>query len=526
MNTPPEHKPLAVLVGAGPGDISLITTAGLRWLGRADCVVYDRLANPSLLKACREGAEMIYVGKGPDRHEMTQEKINQLLVDKVHEGKLVVRLKGGDPFIFGRGSEECDALAAAGLEFRVVPGLTSSIAAGAFAGIPLTDRRCGPTLALVTGHEDPTAAPPPGHEPKGDAQDSGRIDWGALAKIDTVVFYMGVANLPMIARRLMDAGRDGQTPAAIVERASTVRQRTITGTLATIADLAKEANIRPPALTIVGQVVALRKRIAWLEKLPLWGKTILVTRSRMQASVLAEQLAELGAEVIESATIDIQPAPSAPIDQALLQVRDGAFDWLVLTSPNGTRAIFERMDAIGMDARGLAKVKIAAVGPGTAEAMRQLLIHPDLIAEQFTTESLAASLAKQIAGNAGKRVLLMRADIATPVLAQTLEAAGASVQDVVAYRTVRPASLPPEALEALRERRVHWITFTSSSTVENFLAMTADAPQDLSGIKLAAIGPVTAETLKAHGLNPTAVAQPHTIAALVQTILNAEHPQA
>ena len=523
MNIHGEHKPMAVLVGGGPGDISLITTAGLRWLGRADCVVYDRLANPSLLKACRQGAEMIYVGKGPDRHEMTQEKINQLLVDKVREGKLVVRLKGGDPFIFGRGAEECDALAAAGLTFRVVPGITSSIAAGAFAGIPLTDRRCGPALALVTGHEDPTAAPP-GDSPKGDAQDSGRIDWGALAKIDTVVFYMGVANLSMIGRRLMDAGRNGQTPAAVVERASTVRQRTITGTLATIADLAKQANIRPPALTIVGQVVALRKRIAWLEKLPLWGRTILVTRSRMQASALAEQLAELGAEVIESATIDIQPAPAPPIDQGLLQVRDGGFDWLVLTSPNGARAIFERMDAIGMDARGLAKVKIAAVGPGTAEAMRQHLIRPDLIAEQFTTESLAASLAKQIAGQAGKRVLLMRADIATPALAQTLAEAGANVQDVVAYRTVRPVALPPEALEALRERRVHWITFTSSSTVENFLAMTADAPPDLSGIKLAAIGPVTAETMKARGLNPTVVAQPHTIDALVQTIVEAERP--
>ncbi len=521
MNTPQEHRPLAVLVGAGPGDISLITTAGLRWLGRADCVVYDRLANPSLLKACREGAEMIYVGKGPDRHEMTQEKINQLLVDKVREGKLVVRLKGGDPFIFGRGSEECDALAAAGLEFRVVPGLTSSIAAGAFAGIPLTDRRCGPTLALVTGHEDPNAAPAPAPH-KADAQDSGRIDWGALAKIDTVVFYMGVANLPMIARRLMEAGRDGQTPAAIVERASTVRQRTITGTLATIADLAKRENIRPPALTIVGQVVALRKRIAWLEKLPLWGKTILVTRSRMQASALADQLAELGAEVIESATIDIQPAPAAPINQALLEVRDGAFDWLVLTSPNGARAVFERMDAIGMDARGLAKVKIAAVGPGTAEAMRQHLIHPDLIAEQFTTESLAGSLARQVAGDAGKRVLLMRADIATPLLAQTLGAAGANVQDIVAYRTVRPATLPPEALEALRENRVNWVTFTSSSTVENFLAMTAADPRILSGIKLAAIGPVTAETMKAHGLTPTVIAQPHTIDALVKTIVDAE----
>ena len=300
-----------------------------------------------------------------------------------------------------------------------------------------------------------------------------------------------------------------------------MRQRTITGTLATLAELARQANIRPPALTIVGQVVALRKRIAWLEKLPLWGRTILVTRSRMQASALADQLAELGAEVIESATIDIQPAPAAPIDQALLEVRDGSFDWLVLTSPNGARAVFERMDAIGMDARGLAKVKIAAVGPGTAEAMRQRLIQPDLIAEQFTTESLAESLAQQIAGGAGKRVLLMLADIATPLLAQTLAAAGANVRDVVAYRTVRPSALPPEALDALRENRVHWITFTSSSTVENFLAMTADNPQNLSGIQLAAIGPVTADTLKAHGLTPTVVANPHTIDALVRTIVEA-----
>jgi uroporphyrinogen III methyltransferase/synthase len=242
----------------------------------------------------------------------------------------------------------------------------------------------------------------------------------------------------------------------------------------------------------------------------------------MQASALADQLAELGAEVIESATIDIQPAPAPPIDQALLGVRDGAFDWLVLTSPNGARAVFERMDAIGMDARGLAKVKIAAVGPGTAEAMRQHLIHPDLIAEQFTTESLAGSLAQRIVGESGKRVLLMRADIATPALARTLAEAGANVHDVVAYRTVRPATLPPEATEALSEGRVHWITFTSSSTVENFLAMTAGAPLDLSGIKLAAIGPVTADTMKGHGLIPTVVAQPHTIDALVNTIVEAE----
>ncbi|MFB3891105.1 MAG: uroporphyrinogen-III C-methyltransferase [Phycisphaerae bacterium] len=560
-------KGLAVLVGAGPGDKSLATAAALEWLARADCVIYDRLANPALLACCRDDAELIYVGKGAEhewhghpahesqgplapaisRHgqdargthgqdahatsETSQDQINSLLVAKCREHRLVVRLKGGDPFIFGRGGEECDALAEAGIDFRVVPGVTAGVAAGAFAGIPLTDRRCGPTLAFVAGHEDP-------------ARGQSAIDWAALARIDTVVFYMGVANLATIAMKLMAAGRAADTPAAVIERAATPRQRTIEGTLGTIADTAARAAVRPPAVIIVGNVVAMRKRLAWFDRLPLAGKTVLVTRARAGASELAARLAELGADVMDAPTIEISfgvPPSStlggAALDSALRRAAAGEFDWLALTSPNGVEAVFRRLSAMGLDARALARVKIAAVGPGTAAALAARSIMADLVPAQYTTEALATAIIEAIGKTSPPRILLARADIATPALPDALRKAGAAVEEVTAYRTLRPSSLPPRAIEALREKRVDWITFTSSSTVENFLSLLADSVTEedflpssppalspssgaalLATVKLAAIGPVTADTLKAHGLVPTVVADPHTIAALVDAM--------
>jgi len=498
---------LAVLVGAGPGEADLVTVAGARWLSRADVVLYDRLVGERLLDACRKDAELIYVGKRPGAHALSQEHINDLLIERCRAGKLVVRLKGGDPLVFGRGGEEADALAAAGVDYRIVPGVTAAVAAGACAGIPLTDRRAASTVAFVTGHEDPDKGEP-------------AVDYGALAGIDTVVFYMGVGNLPAIAERLIAAGRGPETPVALVQNAARPNQRTVTATLATAADEADRHNVRPPAVLIVGRVVALRDRLAWLEKLPLWGTTVLVTRARRQASRLAQRLADLGAHVIECPTIEVQPPEDFWKVDAALGRLDG-LDWLVLTSPNGSAALIGRMRELGLDARSLAGARIAAVGPATADVLREHFVEPDLLPETFTTQALGEALTAGELTKA-KRVLLARADVATDVLPNMLRAAGAIVEEVAIYRTVRPAALPDAALAALRERRADWITFTSSSTVENLLDLLADEDVALQGVLLASIGPVTTQTLVDRGLTPAVTADVHTIDGLIDAIAGHE----
>jgi uroporphyrinogen III methyltransferase/synthase len=496
---------LAVLVGAGPGDPGLITAAALNWLAQADTVLYDRLANPSFLAGCRLDAELIYVGKGPGAHAMTQEQINELLVKKTAEGKLVVRLKGGDPLIFGRGGEEADALVNAELPFRIVPGVTAAIAAGACAGIPLTDRRLASTVTFITGHEDPT-------------KDESVINYDALAGLDTLVFYMGVGNLPAITGRLISAGRSADEPVALVQNATLPTQRTVVATLATAASAAEANNIRPPALLIVGKVVTLREKLAWMEKLPLFGRTVLVTRTREQASKLTDQLVAHGANVIECPTIEIQPPVDfSKLDKALAEIK--SFDWLVLTSPNGANGLLARMKHLGLDGRDLGSARIAAVGPATADVLNEHFLHPDLMPKTFTTQALGKALAAQV--SKGERVLLARADIATNELPDILRGAGAEVTETVAYRTVRPAGLPDDALRALSAGKVDWVTFTSSSTAENFLALVKGAGVDLSALKLASIGPVTTETLVAAGLTPTVEAKKHTIPGLVRAILEA-----
>ena len=502
----PQHG-LVVLVGAGPAGAGLICVEGLGWLRSAQVVIYDRLVSPALLELPPPNAERIYVGKTPAGESISQDRINELLVAKCRAGKLVVRLKGGDPLVFGRGGEEAEALAAAGLPFRIVPGVTAAVAAAAYAGIPLTDRRTASSVAFVTGREDP-------------AKQASAINWGALAGIDTLVFYMGVGKLPEIAERLIGSGRPGGTPAAVVERAGTLSQHTVVATLETIAERARSAGVQPPAVVIVGDVVKMRDRLAWLERLPLFGRTVLVTRARRQASQLAEQLGWLGAEVIEAPAVLIEPPESfEAVDEALCRL--GQFQWLVFTSANGVASLVERMDRLFLDARALGGVRIAAVGPATTKALRERFLTPDLVPTSYTTEALAEALCacERIRG---KRVMLARADIATPVLAERLRQAGALVEEIVVYRTARPAALPADAAEALRSGRADWITFTSSSTVENFMALAEPEKANLSKTKLAAIGPVTAETLRQHGLKPTVIAEPHTIDAMVSAIVRQE----
>ncbi|MBN1943332.1 MAG: uroporphyrinogen-III C-methyltransferase [Phycisphaerae bacterium] len=502
MSNTPNNTGLAVLLGAGPGAEGLLTREGEAWLRRCQCVIYDRLANPTLLSLAPESAEKIDVGKSPSRNSIPQEQINDLLTAKVREGKLTVRLKGGDPLLFGRGGEELDALCEAGLAFRIVPGVTAALAAGAYAGVSLTDRRFASTVAFVTGHEDPE-------------KEASSVNYKALAGIDTVVFYMGVGRLGEICRSLLEAGRAPDTPAVAVENATTPHQRTIRATLATLPEIARAEALQAPAVVIIGKTTETSRRWGWFERLPLAGKCVLVTRSRRQASRLSAALAEYGAEVIEAPAIEITPPDDwGDLDAALGRLSE--FDWLALSSPNGAEAVLERLAATGRDARALAGVRIAALGDATARALRAGGLRADLVPEEFTSAALSRAMIEQ--GMAKKRILLARSDIAPRELVETLSAAGADVTNVIAYCTRRPAGLPAAAQEALQTGRVDWITFTSSSTVENFVTL-AGKP---AGCKIAAIGPVTADALRAADVEPTVIAQPHTIDALVRAMVDWE----
>ncbi|HEX5615961.1 MAG TPA: uroporphyrinogen-III C-methyltransferase [Acidimicrobiia bacterium] len=477
------------LVGAGPGDPGLITVRGAELLGRADVVVYDRLASPVLLALARPDAELVNVGKSPERVEMGQDDINALLVDRGRAGLEVVRLKGGDPFVFGRGGEEAEACRVAEVPYEIVPGITSAIAAPAYAGIPVTHRRVSTHVTIVTGHEDPT---------KGTTD----TDWDALARAGgTLVVLMGAGRIGDLARRLIDGGRAPETPVAAVRWGTTAQQHTIRATLATIAD----AGVKPPSAIVVGDVAALD--YSWFERRPLFGRSIVVTRAREQASELHARLAALGAEVLELPAIEI-----APIDVALPELR--AYSWLVCTSANGVDALFERgLGPAGLDARALAGVRVAAIGPGTASAFASRGIVVDLVPERFVAESLLDAFP---APKGDERVLLARAESARDVLPDGLAARGYRVDVVPVYRTVT-TDPDPELLERVRAGRVDVLTFTSSSTVANFcdaLGALPD-PQPL----VVSIGPVTSATARERGLRVDAEADPHTIDGLVDAVL-------
>jgi uroporphyrinogen III methyltransferase/synthase len=504
------------LVGAGPGDPGLLTVRGATLLEAADVVVYDYLSNPLLLTRCRPDAERVYVGKQAAAHSMTQEQINALLVEKGKAGLRVVRLKGGDPFVFGRGGEECEALASAGIPFEVVPGITAAIAAPAYAGIPVTHRDLNSSFTFITGHEKEEEYKDAESRARGTAAGSSDLDWSSIAKLPCLAFYMGVKSLPRICAKLIEHGTAPDMPAATIRWGTTPRQRTVVSTVKDLATEVAKAGLKPPALTIIGRVVSLRETLNWFERRPLFGQTIAVTRTRQQASDLSARLSELGAAVIEAPTIELS-APDDPtkVDAALRSI--GGYDWVVFTSANGVTFTKRRLQQLGLDARAFGSAKIAAIGDATASTIqRELFLSVDLCPQSFVAEALADALAAAGAVG-GKRFLLLRADIARPVLRDRLVRDGAAeVSDVAIYETKRSASLPQPLLDALSAGELTWVTFTSSSTARNFAELLGPGYRErLEAVKLASIGPVTTATLRELGLEPTVQADTFNIDGLV-----------
>jgi uroporphyrinogen III methyltransferase/synthase len=496
------------LIGAGPGDPGLITVRGRECLLQADVVVYDRLVEPELLRAARPGAELIYVGKSAGHHALPQAEINALLVEKSRAGLQVARLKGGDPFVFGRGGEEAAALAAARIPFEVVPGVTSAVAAPAYAGIPVTHRDLASSFAVVTGHRRQDA------EDGGELPASGSQDWAALARMDTLVILMGVSNLPAIVAQLLAAGRDPQTPVALVCRGTTPQQQVVDGCLADIVDRARETQVTPPAALIVGQVVALREKLRWFDTRPLFGRRVLVTRSPEQAGDLSARLRKLGAQPVEFPTIEIQPPESwEPLDAAIARLAE--YDWVVFTSANGVRFFWQRLEQAGKDARVFGLARLAAIGPATAQELAGHGLQADLVPSRYVAECLLAEFGPV----RGLRFLLPRTDVARPTLAEGLRAAGAAADEVVAYRT-RPASARSgdELRRILVEGEVDVVTFTSSSTVRHFVAAMGPGACLPEGSTVACIGPVTACTARELGLRVDVVAEDYTLDGLVAAL--------
>ncbi|MEW6635735.1 MAG: uroporphyrinogen-III C-methyltransferase [Actinomycetota bacterium] len=497
------------LVGGGPGDPGLFTVKGVRCLREADAVVYDRLAPEALLAHAPPEAERIYVGKRPGRPTMPQEEINDLLVRLGREGKTVVRLKGGDPYIFGRGGEEALALLEAGLPFEVVPGVTSGVAAPAYAGIPVTHRGLAASVAFVTGHEDPT---------KGRTD----VDWGRVANgADTLVLYMGVGRLREISASIVAAGRSPETPVAVVRWGTVPEQRTVTGTLADIAERVEEAGLGPPAITVVGDVVTLREKgLDWYERRPLFGRRIVVTRARAQAGELSAELGRLGAEVLEFPTIEIRPPEDfGPLDAAIRDL--DSFDWIVFTSVNGVEAFLERLAHHGLDVRALPRdAKIAAIGPATAERIRVAGLRVDVVPGEYRAEALIESVTGE--SLRGKRVLIPRAKVAREVLPERLREAGAEVVVPPAYESVPAAEGAGELERRLLAGEVDCVTFTASSTVENFARAfgEGEAARLLSRTRVACIGPITAHTARACGIEPDVEAGEYTIPGLVEAVVD------
>lgn len=503
-------KGLVYLVGAGPGDPKLITLRGLECIKKADVIVYDRLSSPRLLSFAKPSIELIYAGKSPVRHTLKQEEINQVLVEKALEGKIVTRLKGGDPFVFGRGGEEAEALLAHDISFEIVPGITSGIAVPAYAGIPVTHRDFNSTLAFITGNEDPT---------KGDTS----IEWDKIATgCGTIVFYMGMANLPNIVEKLMANGRPADTPVGIIRWGTRPEQQTVTGTLADIVEKAKAAKMGHPAIIVVGGVVSLREKMRWFETKPLFGKRVLITRSRSQASVLAEKIESLGGEPYEFPTIEIaDPDDFAPLDEAIVEIE--SYNWLVLTSVNGVQSFMNRMRSSRKDVRSLHGVKLAAIGPKTREEIEKYGIFCEFMPEEFVAEAIIEVFKGE--DMKGKKVLLPRADIARKILPDTLRSMGAVVNEAIAYKTVMGEGNTEELIKLLEDKRIHVLTFTSSSTVKNFVRKLGpdNVQRLLDGVMVASIGPITSASARELGLRVDVQAAEYTIDGLTQAVLDYFH---
>lgn len=495
------------LIGAGPGDPGLLTVRGAALLGQADVVVYDHLASGRLLDLATPEALRVCAGKSKGHCTLPQEEINRVLVEHARAGRRVVRLKGGDPFVFGRGAEEAEYLQAAGIPFEVVPGVTAAVGVSACAGIPVTHRDVASAVAFVTGHHDPL---------DDDAQ--GRLDWTALARFPgTLVIYMGVTRLERLCQTLIERGKPADTPAALVEAGTLPRQRTIEGTLATLPARAAEAGVRPPALAVVGPVVRRREALRWFEDRPLFGQRIVVTRPADEARRVVGGLEALGAEVLLAPTVTIgPPVEPAPLDSAIDRLE--SFDWLVFTSANGVRYFLDRLDHHGRDLRALGRLKLAAIGPATAEALSDARLRADLVPGSFRSEDLAEALVERAAG---RRVLLARADRGRTVLKDELERV-AQVEQVAVYQNADAEALPPHVAARLAEGSVDWITLTSSAITERLHALLPAPAHALIGgpVRLASISPVTTAAAARLGWTVDAEARTYTWDGLVQAIVD------
>jgi uroporphyrinogen III methyltransferase/synthase len=575
-----EPSSFVSLVGAGPGDPGLITVKGLERIAEADVIVYDKLASETLLDHARPGAELIYMGKIGGGPTHAQEAINDLLVEKAREGKRVVRLKGGDPYVFGRGGEEGEALRNAGIPFEVVPGVTSAVAVPSYAGIPVTHRGLSQSFAVITGHEALPGGPGSTPEP-GEGLPPG-INWPGLAGVDTLVFLMGIRTLPDIARNLIEHGRSPDTPAAVIRMGTTAEQRTVTGTLGDIVSRIKEAGLTPPAITVVGEVVRLREALSWFEGRPLFGKRVLITRTRKQASVLARLLADEGAIPVELPAIEIEPvADRSELDAAIGRLAAGAYAWAVFTSANAVEEFFAAVESKGLDARAFGATRVCTIGPATAAALAERGIRADLVPAQYIAEAVVEAMRPHLNVEDGfslprggaetqtslsarpevskderrtaPRILIPRAEGARAELIEGLTALGAQVDEVPLYRAALPAEASPEALDLLRNGEIDIVTFTSSSTVRNLveilgedssviLSSTAPRAQDESPQRrdleaaggtgttpergqptprrplIACIGPITAQTARDLGLPVDIEASEHTVEGLVTAL--------
>jgi uroporphyrinogen III methyltransferase / synthase len=501
-------KGMVYLVGAGPGDPGLLTIKAKECIEKADVLVYDYLANAQFLEYASPDAEHIYVGKKAGDHTKTQDEINSIICEKALNGKTVVRLKGGDPFIFGRGGEEAQELLKAGVPFEIVPGITSAIAVPAYAGIPLTHRDHTATVAFITGHEDPS-------------KEQSNIAWEKLATgIGTLVFLMGIGNLENICLALIKNGRAPDTPVAVIYRGTNPEQKTITGTLETIYEISKKANIKPPGIIVVGDVVGLREELNWFETKPLFGKRIVVTRAREQASSFLAGLKELGASCIEFPTIEIIPPDDwAPIDNAIERIKE--YNWLIFTSVNGVKYFYKRLFENSKDVRALKDIRVCAIGPKTAEEVKEYGIIPDMMPPEYRAEAVIELFKKLKAEDL--KILLPRAKEAREILPDELRKMGAEVDVVDAYQTVMPKNRVALISKMLEAHEIDMITFTSSSTVTNFMGMfgnNADQVKEfLKDVDIASIGPITSETARKLGLKVTVEPTSYTIDALTDVIV-------